>query len=77
MNCYYLYAYRIITDDGGLQLKKTFPVKQKRSHIRSTFCPLMSFRQGACVSEYDFFFSKMFINKLKPLIYMNMGHFLL
>nr|XP_034312281.1 WD repeat-containing protein 13 isoform X1 [Crassostrea gigas] len=41
--------FRIITDDGGLQLKKTFPVKQKRSHIRSTFCPLMSFRQGACV----------------------------
>lgn len=66
MNCYYLYVYRIITDDGGLQLKKTFPVKQKRSHIRSTFCPLMSFRQGACVSEYKFF-NKIFINKLKPL----------
>lgn len=66
MNFYYLYAYRIITDDGGLQLKKTFPVKQKRSHIRSTFCPLMSFRQGACVSEYKFL-NKIFINKLKPL----------
>ncbi|XP_060067146.1 WD repeat-containing protein 13-like [Ylistrum balloti] len=41
--------FKVVTDDGGLQLKKTFPVKQKKCHIRSTFCPLMSFRQGACV----------------------------
>ncbi|XP_063443917.1 WD repeat-containing protein 13-like [Mytilus trossulus] len=44
-----LCLFKIISEDGALQLKKRFPVKQKRSSIRSTFCPLMSFRQGACV----------------------------
>ncbi|XP_041364617.1 WD repeat-containing protein 13-like [Gigantopelta aegis] len=44
-----LCLFRIVSDDGALQLKKTFPIKQRVSHIKSSFCPLMSFRQGACV----------------------------
>ncbi|KAL4240495.1 WD repeat-containing protein 13 [Mactra antiquata] len=38
-----------ISPDGSLQLKKRFSIRQKFSRVRSTFCPLMSFRQGACV----------------------------
>ncbi|XP_052266541.1 WD repeat-containing protein 13-like isoform X3 [Dreissena polymorpha] len=38
-----------ICPDGSLQLKKRFSIRQKHAHVRSTFCPLMSFRQGACV----------------------------
>ena len=43
---------RIVTEDGCVQLKKKFPVKHKSMHVRSAFCPLMSFRQGACVGTY-------------------------
>jgi len=35
--------------DGSLTLKTKFPIKQRGQLIRSTFCPLISFRQGACV----------------------------
>ena len=42
---------RIMSNDGALQLKRVFPVKQKTAFIKSSFCPLMSFRQGACVSK--------------------------
>ncbi|CAL1540519.1 unnamed protein product [Lymnaea stagnalis] len=44
-----LSLFRIISDDGALQLKKSFPIKQRTLCVKSTFCPLMSFRQGACV----------------------------
>eukprot|EP00112_Aurelia_sp_Birch-Aquarium-sp1_P007521 Seg1820.2 transcript_id=Seg1820.2/GoldUCD/mRNA.D3Y31 product="WD repeat-containing protein 13" protein_id=Seg1820.2/GoldUCD/D3Y31 len=44
-----LYLFGIVSSDGNLQLKSTFPVKHKTHRIRSSFCPLMSFRQGACV----------------------------
>ncbi|KAL3876277.1 hypothetical protein ACJMK2_034143 [Sinanodonta woodiana] len=44
-----LCLFRICTEDGGLQLKRTFHIKQKSYNIKSAFCPLMSFRQGACV----------------------------
>ncbi|XP_050438381.1 WD repeat-containing protein 13-like [Adelges cooleyi] len=39
------------SDDGLLQLKKKFLVPHMHSNhlLRSTFCPIMSFRQGACV----------------------------
>ena len=39
---------------GTLKLKKSFSVEHKIRHIRSSFCPLMSFRQGACVGTYVF-----------------------
>lgn len=44
-----LCLFRISTTDGSLQLKKRFSIRQKIARVRSTFCPLMSFRQGACV----------------------------
>ncbi|KAK2182029.1 hypothetical protein NP493_369g00025 [Ridgeia piscesae] len=44
-----LCLFRITSTDGALLLKRKFPIKQKSHHVRSTFCPLISFRQGACV----------------------------
>ncbi|XP_060560212.1 WD repeat-containing protein 13-like [Ruditapes philippinarum] len=38
-----------ISPNGSLQLKQRFSIRQKHARVRSTFCPLMSFRQGACV----------------------------
>lgn len=42
---------RIIGEDGSLQLKRKFPIKQRSLCVRSTFCPLMSFRPGACIGK--------------------------
>lgn len=44
-----LCLYGVVDDMGGLKLKKSFAVEHKARHVRSSFCPLMSFRQGACV----------------------------
>ncbi|XP_072044638.1 WD repeat-containing protein 13-like [Amphiura filiformis] len=44
-----LCLHRITSRDGGLRLRKTFSIKHKIHSIKSTFCPLMSFREGACV----------------------------
>uniref|UniRef100_UPI00358F1978 WD repeat-containing protein 13 n=1 Tax=Myxine glutinosa TaxID=7769 RepID=UPI00358F1978 len=44
-----LLLYRVVDSEGSLQLRRTFPVHQRSQPVRSTFCPLMSFRQGACV----------------------------
>nr|XP_018669266.1 WD repeat-containing protein 13-like [Ciona intestinalis] len=44
-----LCLYRVVDDRGLLQFKKSFPIKHSQHLIRSMFCPLMSFRQGACV----------------------------
>ncbi|CAH1274180.1 WDR5 [Branchiostoma lanceolatum] len=44
-----LCLYRVSGVEGSLQLKRKFPIKQRNLRIRSGFCPLMSFRQGACV----------------------------
>ncbi|XP_064643896.1 WD repeat-containing protein 13-like [Lineus longissimus] len=44
-----LCLFRVTSEDGSLQLKRKFPIRQSCAHIRSSFCPLMSFRQGACV----------------------------
>ena len=39
--------------NGDVQLKALFPVDYgKKNHIRSSFCPLMSFRQGACIGKF-------------------------
>jgi hypothetical protein len=37
--------------EGSLQLKRNFPIHHKSYLVRSTFCPIMSFRQGACVGK--------------------------
>jgi len=50
-----LYYFRVSEIDGGsLYLKKKFSIHHAHSNhlLRSTFCPIMSFRQGACVGVY-------------------------
>ncbi|KAA8591396.1 hypothetical protein FQN60_002339 [Etheostoma spectabile] len=44
-----LLLYRVVDNDGTLQLKRSFPIQHGSQHVHSIFCPLMSFRQGACV----------------------------
>uniref|UniRef100_A0A7N4NXZ7 WD repeat domain 13 n=1 Tax=Sarcophilus harrisii TaxID=9305 RepID=A0A7N4NXZ7_SARHA len=46
-----LLLYRVVDNEGTLQLKRSFPIDQSLHPIRSIFCPLMSFRQGACVGK--------------------------
>ncbi|XP_063229525.1 WD repeat-containing protein 13-like isoform X2 [Bacillus rossius redtenbacheri] len=40
---------RVVDKEGSLQLKRKFTIRHKSYLVRSTFCPIMSFRQGACV----------------------------
>lgn len=42
---------RVLDKEGGVQLKRKYSVSHKSSQcpVRSTFCPIMSFREGACV----------------------------
>lgn len=42
----------MVDNEGALQLKRSFPIEQSSHPVRSIFCPLMSFRQGACVGKY-------------------------
>ena len=49
---YAVFCCRIQSDDGAIVLKKKFVIKQRTQYVRSSFCPLMSFRQGACVGEW-------------------------
>ncbi|CAG03945.1 unnamed protein product [Tetraodon nigroviridis] len=44
-----LLLYRVADNDGTLQLKRSFPIQHGSQLVHSIFCPLMSFRQGACV----------------------------
>ncbi|CAG9584582.1 unnamed protein product [Danaus chrysippus] len=44
-----LYLFRISDREGGLTLKKRFCTQHRSQRVRSTFCPLMSFRRGVCV----------------------------
>ena len=46
--CWYC---RVVDKEGGLRLRRKFTVSHKTQPVRSTFCPLMSFRQGACVGK--------------------------
>ncbi|KAJ9591246.1 hypothetical protein L9F63_002211, partial [Diploptera punctata] len=41
--------YRVVDKEGGLKLKRKFSIRHKNYLVRSIFCPIMSFRQGACV----------------------------
>ncbi|KAI5729416.1 hypothetical protein M8J76_002280 [Diaphorina citri] len=42
---------KVLDKEGAVQLKRKFNVNHKSSkyQVRSTFCPIMSFREGACV----------------------------
>ena len=53
IECLLYFLFRVVDDMGGLKLKKSFSVEHKSRHVRSSFCPLMSFRQGACVGTYS------------------------
>ncbi|XP_049868811.1 WD repeat-containing protein 13-like [Pectinophora gossypiella] len=44
-----LYLFRITDREGTLLLKKRFDVLSTHQSVRSTFCPIMSFRRGVCV----------------------------
>lgn len=68
MFCLYRYTFRALTrrhndawfritgSDGMLQFKKKFPIRHSsKTMLRSNFCPLMSFRQGACVCKFLIF----------------------
>ncbi|XP_077973042.1 WD repeat-containing protein 13-like [Styela clava] len=44
-----LCLFRVTDNKGLVQLRKTFTIRHRNHRIRSVFCPLMSFRQGACV----------------------------
>ncbi|KAL1131585.1 hypothetical protein AAG570_011199 [Ranatra chinensis] len=43
--------YRITNRHGSIELRRRFPIKHRLASmpVRSTFCPIMSFRQGACI----------------------------
>lgn len=41
--------FSVIDSEGGLSIKRKFQNRHRRHMVRSTFCPIMSFRQGACV----------------------------
>ncbi|XP_018325751.1 WD repeat-containing protein 13-like [Agrilus planipennis] len=44
-----LCLYKVIDREGGLFPRRKFHNKHQKYTIKSTFCPIMSFRQGACV----------------------------
>ncbi|CAH0546282.1 unnamed protein product [Brassicogethes aeneus] len=44
-----LLLFSITDSEGALQIKRQFQNRQLRHMVKSTFCPIMSFRQGACV----------------------------
>ena len=48
-----VHIHRVSDNDGRLQLKKKFNVRHKsgRCLVKSTFCPIMSFREGACIGK--------------------------
>ncbi|XP_045497506.1 WD repeat-containing protein 13-like [Colias croceus] len=44
-----LYLFRIADREGNLSLKKRYDISHRTHGVRSTFCPIMSFRRGVCV----------------------------
>ncbi|XP_022907848.1 WD repeat-containing protein 13-like [Onthophagus taurus] len=44
-----LCLFNIVDYEGTLSLKRRFPNRHTKHSVKSTFCPIMSFRQGACV----------------------------
>ncbi|VEN51032.1 unnamed protein product [Callosobruchus maculatus] len=44
-----IYIFSVLNYEGYLGLKRKFQNRHQRYTVRSTFCPIMSFREGACV----------------------------
>lgn len=42
-----LYVYSVVNSNGNLKPKRRLPIKHSRLTIHGSFCPLVSFRQGA------------------------------
>ncbi|CAL4109486.1 unnamed protein product, partial [Meganyctiphanes norvegica] len=75
--CNILVLYRVVDKSGGLRLMRKFTVSHVSQPVRSTFCPLMSFRQGACVVSGSEDCSVMFLDverDSRPLINRLQGH---
>lgn len=75
-----LFLVRVVDDMGGLKLKKSFAVEHKSRHVRSSFCPLMSFRQGACVGMYNVDHSTSFLiffvfSRVREMVHFELGLF--
>ncbi|PRD35757.1 UNVERIFIED_CONTAM: Wdr13 [Trichonephila clavipes] len=71
--------FSIIRKDGTLELKRKFPVKHRSqlAMIRSSFCPIMSFRQGACIvtgSEDTCVYFFDLVRENKPCVNKLQGH---
>ncbi|XP_065659902.1 WD repeat-containing protein 13 isoform X2 [Hydra vulgaris] len=66
----------ICDSTGEIQQKACFPIKLEKEKIRSSFCPLMSFRQGACIVTGSEDTSVYFFNIDEPLKPINtlLGH---
>lgn len=45
----FTFLNRVVDNEGTLQLKRSFQIQQSSHPVHSIFCPLMSFRQGACI----------------------------
>ncbi|KAK3854623.1 hypothetical protein Pcinc_038914 [Petrolisthes cinctipes] len=75
--CDALLLYRVVDKEGGLRLRRRFTLTHRSQPIRSTFCPLMSFRQGACVVSGCEDCSVWFLDverEVRPLINRLQGH---
>jgi len=74
--CNSLLLYRILNSDGDLQKKTSFNIQHSEYGIRSSFCPLTSFRQGACVVSGSEDKSVYFFNIDEPNLPLNtlLGH---
>lgn len=48
-NFYWSYFFRVTDKEGGLTLKRRFNNLHTSHPVRSTFCPIMSFRKGICI----------------------------
>lgn len=75
----YCIYYRVLNREGSLKLKRRFFVRHKNSRclVRSTFCPIMSFRQGACVvtgSEDSCVYFLDIERDIKPVVNKLQGH---
>ncbi|XP_077491431.1 WD repeat-containing protein 13-like isoform X2 [Amblyomma americanum] len=68
---------RVQGSDGSLSLKRKFYVKHRlRTPVRSSFCPIMSFRQGACIvtGSEDQCVNFFDVERAKPLLNKLQGH---
>ncbi|CAM1291502.1 WDR13 (predicted) [Pycnogonum litorale] len=74
-----LFLYAVTGQDGNLRMKRSFSVvhSKRNSMMRSSFCPIMSFRQGACVvsgSEDMTVYIFDVERELKPCVNKLQGH---